>query len=539
MIWSARTFARDLRKKGVGLVAVMSAVSVLSLFTGAILLTTVKTLGAVADGEYTDRARYAAYSGIQSALEQLNNPRDGTHRGPGWSHAYDDGSPCPATIDEAREDVLQIVFPGRDDVQALVVVYNNSDFVPNPTYKSALAPDGSVIPPGSIYISATGLVAGKKKIQLTSVGSLLSASGYRFEEALRSNGALHVGSGVIDNFDSSATTGATTPVATTADATTYGAMDFWYRPYINQADQSAKTMKSPIGSNSDADGSVVLGDQGTTLVDGEVTTGTGATAAALYKNDANTVITGSTTNHKITKIAKTFAPSAASGYTNLAPPPGPPAPYAPPSAWTLAAGTTYFVDGDLLLDGTQVSVTPGTTAATANAPATIYVKHALTIQNSASLNWGKNPKNLQIYVLDDNAGAVGVRDSKGSFVMAAGGSVVTLDNAEIFGAVQGQEIASQNSRVHFDVTLEGLPVGRADLTNSNTFSDTQNTSPTVTGVVNSGALPPAAGPGPAPAPAPGPGPAPAPGPGPAPAPAPAAGCGCGCGGCLMARTSCV
>ena len=172
MVKSARRLAQDLRKRGIGLVAVMSALSVLSVFTGAILLTTVKTLGAVADGEYTDRARYAAYSGIQSALEQLNNARDATHRGPGWTHAYNDGTPCPTTIDEAREDVLQIIFPGHEDVQALVVVYNNSDFVTDATYKSTVAPDGSAIPVGSIYISSTGLVAGKKKIQLTSVSSL-------------------------------------------------------------------------------------------------------------------------------------------------------------------------------------------------------------------------------------------------------------------------------------------------------------------------------------------------------------------------------
>ncbi len=48
------------------------------------------------------------------------------------------------------------------------------------------------IPAGSIYISATGLVQGKKKLQLTSVSSLLAASGYHFDEALFANGKLNL-----------------------------------------------------------------------------------------------------------------------------------------------------------------------------------------------------------------------------------------------------------------------------------------------------------------------------------------------------------
>ncbi|MCW5868311.1 MAG: hypothetical protein KIS61_13710, partial [Candidatus Eremiobacteraeota bacterium] len=463
MLKGVERYAKSLRKRGIGLVAVMSALSVLSLFTGAILLTTVKTLGAVADGEYSDRARYAAYSGIQSALEQLNNPRDATHRGPGWSHAYYDGAPCPATIDSAREDVLQIIFPNNPDVQALVVVYNNSEFVTDPTYRSSTAPDGSPIPPGSIYISATGLVQGKKKIQLTSVSSLLAASGYHFDEALFANGKLNLKSGLIDSFDSTITTG--TPdaaISTAADDAAYSGMAYFYRPYLNQTAGLANK-RAPIGSNDNSDGAIELGDAGDLIVDGDVKTGTGATPGAISQG-ATTRVTGTQT-YGNKQIPQTFMPSASTGYVTLEPPttPGPPAPFNPGSTWNLTAGQTYFVNGDLLLDGTTVNVDTSSPN-----PTTIYVKSKLDIKNSSSLNWGKNPKMLQIYVMDENSGDIRILNSKGSFLMAAGGSTAKLEDSEIFGSIQAKEIEAHNAKVHFDSTLENTVVGKADFTNTNT-----------------------------------------------------------------------
>ncbi|MFN8611450.1 MAG: hypothetical protein U0931_28145 [Vulcanimicrobiota bacterium] len=409
-------YARSLRKRGIGLMAVMSALSVLSLFTGAILLTTVKTLGAVSDGEYGDRARYAAYSGIQSALEQLNNPRDATHRGPGWSHAYFDGAPCPAVISAAREDVLQIIFPGHEDVQALVVVYNNSKYVDDvsgPSYRSTTAPDGSPIPEDSIYISATGMVQGKKKIQLTSVSSLLAASGYHFDEALFANGKLNLESGLVDSFDSSVHSGtADTAVSTAADETAYSTgLSYWYRPYVSATRGVNATRKASVGSNDNSDGVIKLGNSGNLVVDGDIKTGTGATPAAILSNAATKVWGSQSYGNK--QIPQTFMPSASSGYLTLSPPAssGPPAPYAPGPTWNLTAGQTYFVDGDLLLDGTQVNVSAGTN------PATIYVKSSVDIKNNASLNWGQNPKSLQIYVLDENSGDVNMIHSRGSLLI--------------------------------------------------------------------------------------------------------------------------
>ncbi len=194
---SANGYLVSYRNRGFGLMTVIFALGILSIFTLAVLTTTNQTMHAVTNGEKVDRARYAAYSGIQSALERLNR------QAPGWSHYVQvPGQVAPPTNPTADdEDLMQVGFRTSSDVQAIVGVYNNSNFCPL-AYRSATAPDGTVIPPGKIYISATAFVSGNKKLETASIGVLTTASGITFDKALFSDGQLAVNDAYIDSFSS-------------------------------------------------------------------------------------------------------------------------------------------------------------------------------------------------------------------------------------------------------------------------------------------------------------------------------------------------
>ena len=132
------------KRRGMGLLVVMGACSILALFTGAMLLTTTRTMAAVNDGEKTDKARYAAYSGIQTALARLNTPGES-----GWSHQLqpDKGGAVPPLaepIPADYEDLILVTFAGDPDVSAVVGVFNNSAACPA-AYRSAATPDGTPI----------------------------------------------------------------------------------------------------------------------------------------------------------------------------------------------------------------------------------------------------------------------------------------------------------------------------------------------------------------------------------------------------------
>ena len=113
---SANGYLVSYRNRGFGLMTVIFALGILSIFTLAVLTTTNQTMNAVTNGEKVDRARYAAYSGIQSALERLNR------QAPGWSHYVQVpgqvAPPANPTADD--EDLMQVGFRTSPDVQAIV-----------------------------------------------------------------------------------------------------------------------------------------------------------------------------------------------------------------------------------------------------------------------------------------------------------------------------------------------------------------------------------------------------------------------------------
>lgn len=498
-----------MKRKGIGLLVIMSAVAVLALFTGAILLTTVRTLQAVTEGEQADQARYAAYSGIQSALSRLNTPNEA-----GWSHLLKTANPLAPNLPD-DEDLIQVTFAGNPDVQAIVGVYNNSSFCPD-AFKSATAPDGTEIPEGQIYICSTGIVRGKKKAEITTVGSLIGAQGYAFKNALFTNGPMEIASGLVDSFDSAVASGTVAPPLEYATG-----FDFYYSPYVQVGDSTTHKKKATIGTSSSANNAVVVGTTtggsptpgpgstptppitgGTTaVVDGDVILPSGASGNTLeVASDAS--LLGQKQSGSQT-IPATFLPTGAE-----------PLPAVVGGTLTLIGGKTYHVPGDLVLDNVEVLVVPVTTGGTVT-PVSIYVEDDVTVTNGSKLNWGKKPGNLQLYMLDSGAADFKMQGSKGSMLVAGGQAKVELDQAEIFGAVMaGAAKVKGDSKVHYDVKIAEMLQGRSDFTATSFFTGVSSSSETVQ-EISAGTAPP-----------------------PPPAGTPTGGCGCGCG-CLLAEQQCL
>jgi hypothetical protein len=512
------------KRRGIGLLVVLTAVTILALFSGAILLTTVRTLHAVSDGEKLDKARYAAFSGIQTALSRLNAP-DGVR----WSHCIQQptaGAPSvpPVPLPSELEDLMLVTFRGDADVSAVVGVYNNSLFCPQ-EFRSPTAPDGTAIPEGSIYISATGIVKGKKKLELTTVGALLNASGYTFENALFSDGELRVTSGVIDSFDSTKTTPptaaghATLPVPPEY-AQGAGGLPFFYAPYLDPTQPATNRQlatplgEAKVGSNTGIKvGAVAVPPggppgsppgpppvPGVALVDGD---GVAQDTLSILETPPDGDLLGATKSSAEKSIPKTFVPAGATPLT--VPASGP---------IVLQPGTAYVIDGGLTLDGREVTVAAGTGAAT------IFVNGKVDIKNS-SLNLKGVPKSLQIYVVDDPvaeaAGDIKLEGTKGSFLMAGGSAEMEVTGqCDIFGALMAKKMLfGGDSKLHYDKSIGATAQGKTDFELAQTFSGTSNATATVQEIQSNDALPP-------------------------PDPVPPGGCGC-CGGCgcLMAETQCL
>ena len=71
------------------------------------------------------------------------------------------------------------------------------------------------------------------------------------------------------------------------------------------------------------------------------------------------------------------------------------------TAWQIPSGSVMHVQGDLVLDGAQVTVQPDVSGAIN--PVQIYVDGEVKVINNSQVNVGGKPKNLQIYRVSPTA----------------------------------------------------------------------------------------------------------------------------------------
>ena len=486
------------KKRGIGLMSVLGALSMLSIFTAAILASTVRTLKAVTDVEKSDKARYAAYSGIQSALSRLNTPGQA-----GWSRILQ--TRPPGSTLPADEDLMQVTFRLEDgvtkdpDLQAIVGVYNNTDFCPAP-YRSAFGPDGvTPLPPGNLMVCSTGLARDKTRIELTTVGASIKASGYLFNKAVYTVGNTSVLTGSnVTSFDSG-----------TTDSTGFGA-DFTYVPY----DPDTGPKLSDIGTQMDVVPPAVLPADaalevdGTSKVDGNAENPGANTSNFNGATPAN--LKGNVVDNSGKVIPSTFDPSSALTLNTV------------PAVIQVNSGETYRLVGDLVLTGRQILINPPGSGPVR--PVAIYVTGQIDLDN-CTINMvgplqGKRPSLLQFYLEDLGTPPsplplrAKIKDTTGSFVLAGKHVRAEVENSTIYGALMvGQCKLFNNSQLRFDVRLKDRAIGNSDLTVSNMFTGSNEAPATVEAIASSPATypPPAAA---------------------------GAGCGCGCG-CLLAEVQCL
>jgi len=429
-----RRLVADWRQRGSGLLIIIAAIAVLVLFTGAIMSATVRTLQATTEGEKNDKARYAAYSGIQSALNKLNSGPGPT--GAGWCNAISTAPPGPPASD-ADEDAILVSFTSDSAVNAIVTVYNNSPYA-DPAHASNTTPDGTAIPPGQIYITSTALYENHQKLQISTVGTMISAGGFAFDRALFANSDLSIDEGLVDSFDS---TGAP------------------YAPYLTLSGvgfTGTPLKKAPVGSNKNANNSVMLGNASgslTALVDGDIYIGLGGSATSVNETGGSGNHTGSAAPIYADKvIPKVFIPTGTATIT-----------FPPNTVVNVQSGNTYNVT-NLTLDNVTVVVN-GT------GDVSLYVENDIDIKNNSSLNMAGKPRQLQIYMVDTGTGVADINGSNATMLLAGGKAKVKIKDTQIFGAVMADKLSMKGtSQLHYDTSIATSLVGKADFSATRTFA---------------------------------------------------------------------
>lgn len=410
---------RSLRRRGFGLMTILFALAILGVFTLAVLTTTTQTIQAVGNGERVDRARYAAYSGIQSALERLNRVD------PSWARYVKAGTAPPASPTPDDEDLMQVTFSSSSDVQAIVAVYNNSDFCPV-AFRSATAPDGTVIPHGKIYISATAFINGQKKLETASLGVLTTAAGVNFDKALFGDSQLAVSDSTIDAFSSDNTT----PVSAVSGSIPASGPDttgwaFQYAPYLTLVGGSLQNTQqtASVGTNSPSSSDVVLSNSS---IDGGLQRGTGYVSSGPLPSDVYFSKAESTGTKSMPKI---FVPPTATAL--------PAQSYTAGAEWKVNSGSILHVTGDLTVDGGKITVQPDASG-TIN-PVQIFVDGDVNFVNGAQINWGGKPKNLQIYRVSASTGSTtsGTTTSGSSGTSSSAGGGVSGTSSGTSGTSSG------------------------------------------------------------------------------------------------------
>ncbi|MBI3927402.1 MAG: hypothetical protein HY319_17825 [Armatimonadetes bacterium] len=442
------------KRRGSVLLMVLMMSALIFVFMGVLGTDTVLNLRSGAETTERKQARYAAYAGIQTALNELT-------RKPDWNEEINRALP----LDPKSSFSVKVVNN----------VYGTED----------LEYEGITIPKGTVYLEALGSTSGTEaKRSVAGMSGLAYRSKTIFDNALAADSMARLTDGSLaDSWDSAQ-----------GDYKTVKSL-----AKDDDSDKSYGLRQGTVASND----IVVLANS--SKIDGDVLIQPppGSDDPDFLSKDSSSTVTGQRLDMvrpaPIPAFRAPFAPEAATvsaSYGDLEAPAtdklgnplGPK--WLPPGAYKdftvssgetveLRSGTYYFRD---LLDigGTvQVDASGG--------PVIIYVGKDLVLKGGlnpdpAGMSGSRRAKDVQVYFTDekevdpdfkdpddpdlpDRISTLRVEGGRGSFVAAGAELQSVMENGDIYGAVLGDTLNLKATSVHFDTTLKG--VGLAGISNWN------------------------------------------------------------------------
>ncbi|MCE7871732.1 hypothetical protein DYH09_15315 [bacterium CPR1] len=445
---------------------------------------------------YSARGRFSAYSGTQRVLARLrldaNYGQSGTYDPDAVNESFANGVYC-ATFEHPidRQLKYQIKVINRVGASGTVVGAHTYD---DPTDNIKFQTGGGIpVPGGQVYLMTQGYdsaVPANLRAFGGSAGVALQQTS-SFDYGAEGHAGVDIKSSEVDSWDRSEDSydpsrAITDPTKFVTVATTNKVM--------NLANAADSTFVSKI--------------QGDVMVKPDTTT-----PVANYLLDPDDALLGERKNlataRSIEQFKCPFDPPGADGDVNQSNWPqdevvtrrrrnGPDETYTIPASLppgnyndltfesganrslTLRSGRYYFNKIDM--DSGEIKVD------TSQGPVVVYVGEEMKVYGQAKINDGGLPRNLQVYMCDeleveepgesidiDGDGAPDVTlpattvnyskleiddASKATMVTAGKGLVATVSKeSELFGAMIGKYITFSESKLHFDVSLQGASLG--------------------------------------------------------------------------------
>lgn len=415
------------KPRGVALFFVLAICGVLALYTGAVGLGAIANLHDMANQEETDAARYSAMGGIQSGLCRLSTApkRPGPEVTPPYLEPYGEGVPWSDVDYYLRPDLTKVQSSSDSRISAIVQIYNNTAAA---FHRSDKLPDGTPIPAGKAFLISAGVFSDGERKGSTTLGALVKPLGVNFEQSA-------VGRTRVDMTDC---------IVDVADTGAAGWTTANYTPY----DMTASPRKgAQVASNNKVADTVKLTN---TRVDGSIRVGPGSAPGTIGYYSSSSITDGDGVFDHVRDLPVPQPPSSATPLSSLTMTSASTARPAQP----LAPGT-YDVAGGVSLSNVTLTI---------SGPTVIYVHNGDVSLTNVTANTDGKPARLQIFCskLSGAAQSVSVRGCTLSGLITASKANVFYDDSEQFGAVMGETLTMNNSKLHYDPELKREIFGSLD-----------------------------------------------------------------------------
>lgn len=447
------------KKRGYALLIVLGFAAVLAVFTASMASRTAFGTQTIHARGQVDKASYAAQSGIQATLANLYDPV------PTLSSISGGDTQNLASADWFINNRTVYLDGSEVDMSSMSQVYHNIVGMPGAV---DIAPDETVIPKNFFYIISVGLVGatineetrefeGGIIREATTIGTIVGPIYPLMPQAIFANGELDLRDTYVDHFDSR-----TGPKVRNNGAGN-GLMECDFPEATVVVNHNR--LEDVHLSTARIDGHFLFNKASMSILEVfqeshdspqapsivEPAWRYGVPGVYMYNGPNDTIngYLGSLTLEGLDQGIDLNALELTEVLAKTA------SPYTTREGLVLEEGGIYLQEGDLVVSGYGEIIVQDSNGDGEIEDTILLVEDDIRFLGSNVLiNWDGLPKNLKLYSLNENT-TFEVQDNQYVCALVTGKKMdIRLTNAEIWGAVMGNNVLMKNSYVNFDSSLQ-------------------------------------------------------------------------------------